>query len=102
MSRIRDLHETWMKEPDYQEAYDALEEEFSVAAALIRARADAGLTQEQLAERMGTKQAVVARWEGGEGAAINTDVGTARKGDWDDAPNQLCAIRRGRKGRTLR
>lgn len=65
MSRIRELHAGWMKDPAYRKEYVALEEEFSLAAALIRARADAGLTQEQLAERMGTKQEVVARWEGG-------------------------------------
>jgi ribosome-binding protein aMBF1 (putative translation factor) len=51
-----------MDDPAYRQAYDALEDEFTVAAALIRARANAGLTQEQLAERMGTKQEVVARW----------------------------------------
>ena len=66
MSRIRDLHDGWMKEPAYRKEYDALEEEFALAAALIRVRSDAGLTQEQLAERMGTKQEVVARWEGGK------------------------------------
>jgi transcriptional regulator with XRE-family HTH domain len=33
---------------------------------LIRARGDAGLTQEALAERMGTKQEVIASWEGGK------------------------------------
>jgi transcriptional regulator with XRE-family HTH domain len=33
---------------------------------LICALADAGLTQEALAERMGTKQEVIARWEGGK------------------------------------
>lgn len=66
MTRVRDLHAEWMKDADYRDAYDALDEEFALASALIRARADAGLTQEQLAERMGTKQAVVARWEGGK------------------------------------
>ena len=66
MSRIRDLHDVWMKDPDYRGAYNALDEDFAIAAALIRARADAGLTQEQLAARMGTKQEVVARWEGGK------------------------------------
>jgi transcriptional regulator with XRE-family HTH domain len=66
MTRVRDLHAEWMKDPDYRQAYDALDEEFALASALVRARADAGLTQEQLAERMGTKQEVVARWEGGK------------------------------------
>ncbi|HUB49230.1 MAG TPA: helix-turn-helix transcriptional regulator [Acetobacteraceae bacterium] len=66
MTRVRDLHAGWMKDPEYRKEYDALDEEFALAAALIRARAEAGLTQEQLAERMGTKQEVVARWEGGK------------------------------------
>ena len=65
MTDIRALHADWMKDPSYHAEYDALEGEFALAAALIRARADAGLTQEQLAERMGTKQEVIARWEGG-------------------------------------
>jgi transcriptional regulator with XRE-family HTH domain len=55
-----------MKKPDYRKAYEALEEEFALPAALIRARAEADMTQEQLAARMGTKQEVVARWEGGK------------------------------------
>ncbi len=66
MTDIRDLHAGWMKGPAYRGEYDALEAEFTVSAALIRARADAGLTREQLAERMGTKQEVIARWEGGK------------------------------------
>lgn len=66
MTRVRDLHAGWMKQPSYREAYEALEAEFTLATALIRARAEAGLTQEQLAARMGTKQEVVARWEGGK------------------------------------
>jgi transcriptional regulator with XRE-family HTH domain len=66
VSRIRDLHRGWMKDAEYRQAYDALEGELALAAALIRARSGAGLTQEQLAARMGTKQEVVARWEGGK------------------------------------
>ncbi|HEV8031339.1 MAG TPA: helix-turn-helix transcriptional regulator [Stellaceae bacterium] len=55
----------WRKDPKYVEAYDALEDEFSLAAALIEARARAGLTQQQLADRMHTTQAVIARLESG-------------------------------------
>ncbi len=66
MSRIDELHTGWMKDSAYRPEYDSLEGEFALAAALIRTRADAGLAQEQLAERMGTKQEVVARWEGGK------------------------------------
>ena len=49
----------------YQEAYDALEEEFALVAALIKARMEAGLTQQQVADRMHTTQGNVARIEGG-------------------------------------
>ena len=55
----------WRKDPDYVKAYTALEDEFSLAAEMIRARANAGLTQEQLAQRMNTTQAVIARLESG-------------------------------------
>jgi len=67
MARILDMHKTWMKRPAYRKAYDALEEEFALAAAVIDARNRAGLTQEQLARKMGTTQPVVARLESGRG-----------------------------------
>ena len=67
MSRIRvdDLHKDWMKDAKYRREYEALEEEFSLVAALLEARTRAGLTQEQVAQRMKTTQAVIARLEGG-------------------------------------
>jgi transcriptional regulator with XRE-family HTH domain len=54
-----------MKEPKYRRAYQALEEEFVLASAVIDVRNRAGLTQEQLARKMGTTQPVVARLESG-------------------------------------
>ena len=60
-----ELHKKWMKNPEYRREYATLEEEFSLTAALIEARSRAGLTQEQVANRMKTTQAVVARLEGG-------------------------------------
>jgi ribosome-binding protein aMBF1 (putative translation factor) len=67
MGRIRvdELHKEWLKDPGYRKEYEALEEEFSLTSALIEARVRAGLTQEQVALRMKTSQAVVARLEGG-------------------------------------
>jgi ribosome-binding protein aMBF1 (putative translation factor) len=53
------------KSPAYRQAYDALDEEFSLVAAMIKARMDSGLTQAEVAQRMNTTQAVVARLEGG-------------------------------------
>ena len=65
MARVADLHKNWMKEPKYRKAYEALEEEFVLASAVIDARNRAGLTQKALARKMGTTQPVVARLESG-------------------------------------
>ena len=56
----------WQKDPKYVTAYDALDEEFALASSLIKARSDADMTQQQVAEAMGTTQAVVARLESGK------------------------------------
>lgn len=64
--RARELHRKWMEDdPDYAREYAGLEEEFALASAMIEARGKAGLTQEQLAARMHTTQAVIARLESG-------------------------------------
>jgi transcriptional regulator with XRE-family HTH domain len=65
MTKIKDLHKTWLRDPDYQREFDALEEEFALASALIAARSRAGLTQEELAEKMETSQSAIARMESG-------------------------------------
>jgi transcriptional regulator with XRE-family HTH domain len=65
MARITELHKKWMKEAKYRKAYEALEEEFVLASAVIDVRSRAGLTQEELARKMGTTQPVVARLESG-------------------------------------
>ena len=65
MARISEMHKKWLEEPEYKKAYDALEEEFVLAGAVMDVRNRAGLTQEELARRMGTTQPVVARLESG-------------------------------------
>lgn len=63
--RLSVMHKNWMKEPEYRKVYDALEEEFALAKAVIDARNRAGLTQLELARKMRTTQPVVARLESG-------------------------------------
>ena len=65
MNKAADLHEEWIQDPEYREAYDRLGAEFELARALIEARMSAGFTQAELAERMKTTQSVVARLESG-------------------------------------
>lgn len=62
---VKDAARKWFKDPEFVQAYDALEEKFSLASTLIEARGRAKMTQEEVAVRMGTTQAVVARLEGG-------------------------------------
>jgi ribosome-binding protein aMBF1 (putative translation factor) len=65
MTKVSALHKKWMKNKDYRQAYDELAREFALVRAVIKARAIAGLTQEQLAQRMETMQSVIARLESG-------------------------------------
>ncbi len=67
MIKISDLHKKWMKNPKYRKEYAALEEEFALIAEVAKARARAGLSQAQLAQRMKTTQSTIARLESGRG-----------------------------------
>ena len=63
---VEESFKSWKKDPKYVAAYNALDEEFALASAMIKARADADMTQEQVATAMGTTQAVIARLESGK------------------------------------
>jgi transcriptional regulator with XRE-family HTH domain len=54
-----------MKNPEFVNEYDALETEYKLAATLIRLRLAKGLTQEDLAKMLNTKQESIARLENG-------------------------------------
>jgi ribosome-binding protein aMBF1 (putative translation factor) len=54
-----------LADPEVKREYDALEAEFAISSELIRARLRAGLSQAELAERMGTSQSAIARLESG-------------------------------------
>jgi predicted transcriptional regulator len=51
--------------PKVKAEYDALAPQFEIAAELLRARLRAGLSQTELATRMGTSQSAIARLESG-------------------------------------
>ena len=52
------------KRAGFTQAWDALEEEYSALSALLKARQKAGLTQEEVALRMGTTRSAISRLEG--------------------------------------
>lgn len=56
-----------LRSPAVRAEYDAQAEEFALLDELLRARQRAGLTQAEVAARMGTKTPAVARLESGGG-----------------------------------
>jgi ribosome-binding protein aMBF1 (putative translation factor) len=55
-----------LADPEVKREYDALAFEFEFSAELLRARLRAGLSQAELAQRMGTSQSAIARLESGQ------------------------------------
>ncbi len=58
------FHKVMLQQPGVQAAYETLEEDYTALHSLLAARRDAGLTQLQIAQRMGTTVSVVSRLEG--------------------------------------
>jgi transcriptional regulator with XRE-family HTH domain len=58
-----ELKEKALKKKNVKAAYEALEPEFSLLGELLKARQEAGLSQAEIAERMGTKAPAVTRLE---------------------------------------
>jgi DNA-binding XRE family transcriptional regulator len=51
------------KRKGFAEAYEALELEYQLANQMLKARSRAGLTQDAVAERMGTTKSAISRLE---------------------------------------
>lgn len=63
--RLLTTKKKMLADREVRAAYDVLADEFDLARELIAARVRAGMTQAEVAERMGTTQSVVARLESG-------------------------------------
>src|SRR6266702_8826372 len=80
MKTHKELVKKMRKNPAVKAAYDAQTEEFALLDELLKARRRAGLTQAEVAARMGTKTPAVARLEGGGGSRRHSpSVATLRK-----------------------
>ena len=95
-SNVELLHKKWFSDPEYRTAYDKLGPEFEIARAVILARKGAGLTQQQLAQRMNTTQSAVARLEGGHSCPSTSTLlrlalatGTRLKISFEAAPRRV-------------
>jgi len=61
----KSVRDSVLADPEVQAEYDALEDEFNLARTVIALRTESGLTQRDLAERVGIKQPQLARIEAG-------------------------------------
>lgn len=76
----KELTKKMLSNPEVKFEYDLQEEEFSLFDELLKARMNAGLTQSDVANRMGTKTPAVARLEAGGGNKQHSpSISTLRK-----------------------
>ena len=66
-----------MRNPEFKKAWQDLDAEFSILESVIKARKRARLTQQELAERIGTKQPALSRLE--KGGFEKANIETLRK-----------------------
>ena len=77
--RLPNIRKKMLADSEVRAAYRDLAGEFDLARELISARVRAGLTQAEVASRMGTTQSVVARLESGaQMPSVNTLLKFAR------------------------
>ncbi|MEK9146961.1 MAG: helix-turn-helix transcriptional regulator [Patescibacteria group bacterium] len=65
-----------LKNPKIKAEYDKLEPQFAPIEAILEARVKKGMTQAQLASKIGTKQSAIARVESGN---ANPSIGFLQK-----------------------
>lgn len=67
MSALKQFKHRALSRPEVRREHDRLEDEFSLLDEILKARAAAGLTQSEVAQRIGTTQSAIARLESGSG-----------------------------------
>ena len=65
MSDLQDLTNELMQDPEFKKEYEVLQPEMDITRAILNARIQAGLTQNQLSEKSGISQADISRLERG-------------------------------------
>lgn len=63
-----------MKHPEFRKAWHNLDQEFELLGSFIKAREKAGITQAELAKKIGTKQPALSRLETGRFAKATLET----------------------------
>ncbi|MGD0153034.1 MAG: helix-turn-helix transcriptional regulator [Thermacetogeniaceae bacterium] len=66
MLDYREALQDELKDPAFKTAWDSYELEYKLASLIIRLRNKAGLSQAELARKIGTTQSAIARMESGK------------------------------------
>ncbi len=65
MSDLQKLSQELMQDPEFKREYDSLQPEMDIKRAILKARINAGLTQQELSAKSGISQADISRLEKG-------------------------------------
>ena len=76
MDDFRKFLNKQLKDPDFRKEWDEMEPEYQIMKAMIAARMETGITQQQLSERTGINQSNLSRIENGNG---NPSVATLQR-----------------------
>jgi len=76
MKTLQEFKKELLSDPEVKKEYDRLAPRYAVISELIRVRIKNGLTQKELAEKIGTKQSAIARLEAGN---ANPSIGLLEK-----------------------
>jgi transcriptional regulator with XRE-family HTH domain len=77
-STLKRFNRRALARPEVKKAYNDLAEEFAFLGEVLNARAASGLTQAEVAERVGTTQSAIARLESAE-ARHSPSIATLQK-----------------------
>ncbi|MEQ8192371.1 MAG: helix-turn-helix transcriptional regulator [Candidatus Eremiobacterota bacterium] len=62
---FEEIEAEFMKDPGFRKAVKELEPEYEIISQIIKARIEQNITQEELAQKIGTRQSNISRLEGG-------------------------------------
>ena len=65
MKTFDEILKKWLEDPEFKSGYDSLGLKYGLIRAIIEGRTKKGLTQKKLAQKIGTKQSSIARFESG-------------------------------------
>ena len=65
LKSYKDVKKRFLADPEFRKEYKALGPEFELIESIIKRRAELEMTQKELADKLGTGQAVISRLESG-------------------------------------